>query len=145
MLAWYLNFDCFHLFKLAHSASSPLRFLRSEHIIYAEILCLILIVLIHRWKYRFGIGLFANLSFLLALFLTQAWLGDSTHRSAVTSLTMGDHPYDAGLVAILLVASLPAAVASHLAFLCASLHADEGRLTGLTIGSAVALPAGLHP
>ena len=144
MLAWYLNYDCFHLFRMMGSETSLLRFLRGDHIIYAEIICVALILLAHVRKHRFGLGLFANLSLLLALSLTQVWLGESTRGTAFASLAMREHPYDAALVSVLLASSLLAAVTSHLAFIQAGLRGEDWRSPRPSLRTARALSTSMR-
>lgn len=124
-LAWYLAFDCFHLFRLARSEASPLRFLHTAYLLHAELLCLLLIGLAHLRRHRFGLGLFANLSLLVSAFLAQAWLEDASRRIALAHPAVNEHPYDASLVVILLSSALLAATTSHVTFIRAGLRARQ--------------------
>jgi len=117
--AWYLNLEVFGVFERARAETSPLRFLFGTAAMPIAIAVLIMVGAIGLMRLRLGVAIAANLSFCFAI--AFAALGDpsargSAARASASLLSSAVSPNSATVTAVMLIASVIAALASHGAY-----------------------------
>lgn len=119
-LAWYVNLQLFRPFEAARIEASPLRLLFGPGSL-AVALALLGLTVMARWaRFRLGVALAANGSFVFATALTCYWVGEPSGER-LASLATGDlgGRESTCLVALMLAASFAAFALSHLSFAAA--------------------------
>jgi hypothetical protein len=118
-LAWYLNLEVFGSFSQARLAGSALETLFRPAAMEATATAFAILVLFRVVRFRFGLALAANISFLAVLFLISADLKSTPGGARAASFMpmASSSPGNDLTIVTLLCSSSAACLASHVSFL----------------------------
>ena len=123
---WYLALDVFRVFEYARMDTSPLRFLSDPGSFTVAVASMGLILALRHWRFRFGVALCANLSFVAVAMLAYTWArGNVTAQAASLSAVAMRPVSDLTLLGVMLGASFAAFAFSHFSFLAAIRRGDQ--------------------
>lgn len=112
---WYLNVGLFRIFETARAETSPLNALFSPWALELALVGLGLAIVFRMMRFRFGVALLANISFLAAMALARcahmggAWASRTASSDAIVP--------ELALLTLLLGSSSAAFLACHVSFL----------------------------
>lgn len=140
--AWYVRLEVFPPFEAARADGSPVSSFFGPGSLPVALLVLLLLLAMRAARFRFGIALGANLAFLFAGFVAQAWLDEPVRTASLLPSEVGRRP-DGLLVVGVLGASFLAFVLSHVGFVAAILDRGPPRRasSGFRFGGGASPPA----